>query len=46
MATQVHLGARVRDNLATLSRTQNAFDQANSRVASGLKVTSAIDGPC
>ena len=45
MATQVHLGARVRDNLATLSRTQNAFDQANSRVASGLKVTSAIDDP-
>lgn len=43
MATDVTLSAAIRGNLLSLQNTGNLVDRTNTRLATGLKVSSAID---
>lgn len=43
MADTVDLSAAIRSNLLTLSRTSNLIEQTQSRLSTGLKVSSALD---
>jgi len=43
MAEKIALSAAIRNNLLTLQRTNNLADRTQGRLASGLKVNSALD---
>ena len=43
MADKIALSAAVRNNLLTLQRTTYLADRTQTRLASGLKVNSALD---
>lgn len=43
MAEKIQLSSVIRNNLLTLSRTNNLADRTQARLASGLKVSSALD---
>ncbi len=43
MADKVELSAAIRSNLLTLSRTTDLIDRTQNRLATGLKVSSALD---
>lgn len=45
MTSDVVLTAALRDNLLSLKGTQSAIDQTQLRLATGLKVNSALDNP-
>lgn len=43
--SNISLGAGIRSNLLTLQQNTNAFNQVNSRLATGRSVNSAVDNP-
>jgi len=45
MSSDVVLSAALRNNLLTLQNTQNQIDKTQERLATGLKVSSALDNP-
>lgn len=45
MSSDIVLTAALRSNLLTLQNTQNLIDQTQLRLATGLKVNSALDNP-
>lgn len=45
MATDIALSAALRNNLLSLQNTQRLIDSVQLRLATGLKVNSALDGP-
>ena len=45
MSSDVVLTSALRSNLASLQNTQNLIDQTQLRLATGLSVNSALDGP-
>jgi flagellin-like hook-associated protein FlgL len=45
MATQVQLSASIRSNLLLLQTTQTSLDRTQTRLSTGNKVNSALDGP-
>ena len=45
MTSDVVLTAALRNNLLSLQNTQNSIDTTQFRLATGRKVTSALDGP-
>ncbi len=45
MVNDVILGTAVRNTVTSINRTQAAFDQTSLRLATGLKVNSALDNP-
>jgi flagellin-like hook-associated protein FlgL len=45
MATQVQLSASIRSNLLLLQQTQSSLDTTQTRLSTGNKVNSALDGP-
>lgn len=45
MVTNVVLGSALKSTLLSINRTQNAIDDITQRLATGLKVNSAIDQP-
>jgi flagellin-like hook-associated protein FlgL len=45
MASQVQLSASIRSNLLLLQTTQTSLDRTQTRLSTGNKVNSALDGP-
>ena len=45
MVVKVNLSAPVRTNLLTLVRTSNLIDRTANRLATGLRINSALDDP-